>query len=110
MPVLLNQGPLPGVLQYAGHRNVRVLNEGLKAWKEELKTTEIKYASATFGADLSLDMFAGKAEVLSSITDGSACVINTLTPEMYRGEGEVVYTGHITGSVNHPLFALMAGQ
>lgn len=98
------------VLHYAGHQNVRVLNGGLNAWKGKLETDENKYASASFSTDLTPDMFASKEEVLSSIIDGSACVVNTLTPEMYRGEGDVVYTGHITGSVNHPLFELMDGQ
>lgn len=98
------------VLQYAGHRNVRVLNGGLKAWKGELETAENKYAAATFNTDLSPKMFASKEEVLSSITDGSACVVNTLTPQMYRGEADAVYTGHITGSVNHPFFELLDGH
>lgn len=98
------------VLQYAGHRNVRVLNGGLAAWEGELETTENKHAATTFSTGLSPHMFAGKDEVLASITDGSACVANTLTPAMYRGEEDVFYAGHITGSVNHPLFELMDGQ
>ena len=95
------------VLQYAGHRNVRVLNGGLNGWKGELQSTTNNYSAATFNTDLSPHMFASKEEVLSSITDGSACVVNTLTPEIYRGEEDVLYTGHITGSVNHPFFELM---
>ena len=96
------------VLQYAGHRNVRVLNGGLQAWKGALENAENKYAPTTFTTDISPQMFASKEEVLSSIADGSACVVNTLTPEMYKGEADVSYTGHISGSVNHPFFELMA--
>jgi thiosulfate/3-mercaptopyruvate sulfurtransferase len=95
------------VLQYAGHRNVRVLNGGLQAWKGALEIAENKYVPATFNTELSPQMFASKEEVLSSISDGSACVVNTLTPEMYKGEADVLYTGHISGSVNHPFFELM---
>ena len=95
------------VLQYAGHRNVRVLNGGLQAWKGALQIAENKYLPTTFNTDLSPQMFASKEEVLSSITDGSACVVNTLTPEMYKGEADVFYAGHISGSVNHPFSELM---
>ncbi len=95
------------VLQYAGHRNVRVLNGGLQAWKGALEIAENKYVPTTFNTDLSPQMFASKEEVLSSITDGSACVVNTLTPEMYKGEADVFYAGHISGSVNHPFSELM---
>ncbi|MDE0991110.1 MAG: rhodanese-like domain-containing protein, partial [Pseudomonadales bacterium] len=95
------------VLQYAGHRNVRVLNGGLQAWKGALQIAENKYLPTTFNTDLSPQMFASKEEVLSSITEGSACVVNTLTPEMYKGEADVFYAGHISGSVNHPFFELM---
>jgi thiosulfate/3-mercaptopyruvate sulfurtransferase len=98
------------VLQYAGHRNVRVLNGGLKAWKGNLETSENKYVPTTFNADISPKMFASKEEVLSSIIDGSACVVNTLTPKMYRGEEDIFYTGHISGSVNHPFFEFMDGN
>jgi thiosulfate/3-mercaptopyruvate sulfurtransferase len=95
------------VLQYAGHRNVRVLNGGLQAWKGALEIAENKYVPTTFNTDLSPQMFASKEEVLSSITDGNACVVNTLTPEMYKGEADVFYAGHISGSVNHPFFELV---
>jgi len=95
------------VLHYAGHRNVRVLNGGLQAWKGALEIAENKYVPTTFNTDLSPQMFASKEEVLSSITDGSACVVNALTPEMYKGEADVFYAGHISGSVNHPFFELM---
>jgi len=97
------------VLQYAGHRNVRVLNGGLQSWKGSLETAENIYTATTFDTDLSPQMFASKEEVISSITDGSACVVNTLTPEMYRGEEDVFYAGHISGSVNHPYFEFMDG-
>jgi thiosulfate/3-mercaptopyruvate sulfurtransferase len=70
------------VLQYAGHRNVRVLNGGLQAWKGSLETAEDTYIATTFDTDLSPQMFASREKVISSITDGGACVVNTLTPEI----------------------------
>ena len=98
------------VLRYAGHRNVRVLNGGLKSWNGDLETTENQYKPTKFKTHLSPEMFVNKEEVLSSITGGSACVVNTLTPEMYWGDENVFYAGHITGSVNHPFFELMDGD
>ena len=97
------------VLQYAGHRNVRVLNGGLAAWQGELETGSNVYPQATFTPELSPDMFATKEEVMQAIQNGGACVANTLTPEMYRGETGVFYDGHISGSVNHPMTELLDG-
>jgi len=90
------------VLKYAGHRNVRVLNGGMRSWKGDLETAENKYLPTIFNTDLSSQMFANREEVLTSIGDGSARVVNTLTPEMYRGGEDIFYARHITGSVNYP--------
>lgn len=97
------------VLQYAGHRNVRVLNGGLPAWQASLESGSNTYPPAQFTPTLSPDMFASKEEVLQAIQNGGACVVNTLPPEVYRGESGVFYDGHITGSVNHPMTQLMDG-
>jgi len=97
------------LLRYTGHRNVRVLNGGLAAWQGELEAGENSFAPTSFTPSLSPDMFASKEEVMDSLKDGSACVVNVLTPEIYRGETGLPYDGHISGSVNHPLMELMDG-
>lgn len=97
------------LLRYAGHRNVRVLNGGLAAWQGSLEEAENSFEPATFTPSLAPDMFATKEEVMDSLKEGSACVVNALTPEIYRGETGLPYDGHISGSVNHPLMELMDG-
>ena len=97
------------LLRYAGHRNVRVLNGGLAAWQGSLEEAENSFEPATFTPYLAPDMFATKEEVMDSLKEGSACVVNALTPEIYRGETGLPYDGHISGSVNHPLMELMDG-
>ena len=37
-------------------------------------------------------------------------MVNTLTPQMYSNEEDIFYTGHISGSVNHPFFEFMDGN
>jgi thiosulfate/3-mercaptopyruvate sulfurtransferase len=97
------------LLRYAGHRNVRVLNGGLAAWHGLLEEGENSFEPASFNPSLSPDMFATREEVMDSLKEGSACVVNALTPEIYRGETGLPYDGHISGSVNHPLMELMDG-
>ncbi len=100
------------LLRYAGHRNVRVLNGGLKAWSEvsgELEAGDNLYEPASFTTSLSPDMFATSDDVMTAVKSGSTCVVNALTPEIYRGETGLPYDGHISGSVNHSLMELMDG-
>ena len=98
------------LLRYAGHRNVRVLNRGLEAWQGDLEAGDNTCEPATFTTNLTPEMFASKEEVLESIRQGSACVANTLSPEIYRGETGLPYDGHISGSINHSLMELMDGS
>ena len=90
------------VLRYAGHRNVRVLNGGISAWQGDLETTEQTHPATTFSTSLSPRMFASKDEVLEAVKAGDSCVVNTLPPEIYRGESGLPYDGHISGTANHP--------
>lgn len=98
------------VLYYAGHRNVRVLNGGIETWAGELETGESTYPNSRFSSNLSPGMMASKEEVLKLIGDGTTCIVNTLPEAMYKGESEVFYSGHITGSVNHPFSDFMDGN
>ncbi len=97
------------VLRYAGHHKVRVLNGGLNAWQGDLSSGKETYPAATFKSALSPRMFASKQDVIDAIKSGSACVANTLTPEIYRGETGLPYDGHISGSVNDPFLEYSNG-
>lgn len=98
------------VLYYAGHRNVRVLNGGIETWAGELEAGESTYPNSRFSSNLSPGMMASKEEVLKLIGDDATCIVNTLPEAMYKGESEVSYSGHITGSVNHPFSDFMDGN
>jgi thiosulfate/3-mercaptopyruvate sulfurtransferase len=98
------------VLRYAGHRDVRVLNGGLEAWKGELEQGESIYEASQFATHLTPSMFASAEDVIAATKDGNTCVVNTLMPEMYAGTVDVPYAGHIPGSVNHPLTDFMNGH
>ncbi len=95
------------VLHYAGHRNVRVLNGGLNAWQGEFETGAKLYEAAAFAPDFSPGMFADIEEVEKAAAGGGACVVNTLTPEIYAGEADIPYAGHIPGSINNSMFSLL---
>ncbi len=91
------------ILHYAGHSNVRVLNGGLAAWKEaggKIEQGSEQYEPTTFAIQLRPHVFASKEEVLATLEDGEACVVNTLTQENYD-------EGHITGSSLLPCMDLM---
>ena len=94
----------------AGHRNVRVLNGGIEAWTGELEAGDSSYPKSSFTVNLSPGMMASKEEVLKVIGDGATCIVNTLPEAMYKGETDVFYGGHITGSVNHPFSDFMNGN
>lgn len=96
------------VLRYAGHRNVRVLNGGIGSWTGDLETgNRAPQPPAEFVPNTSASMFANKEEVLAAVSDGQACVINTLPQQAYEGAEGGMYPGHITGSTNHPLTDLL---
>jgi len=54
-------------------------------------------------------VLAGLADVRAISQDGTACLVNALSPEVFRGEGPVAYsrTGRIPGSVNVPWHGLV---
>lgn len=98
------------VLRYAGHRNVRVLNGGISAWHGEMQSGENAYPEATFSTSLSPGMFASIEEVEAALKDHDTCVVNALFNGIYTGEMATPYSGHIPGSLNHPMHDFMAGQ
>lgn len=95
------------VLWYAGHRNVRVIDGGLAAWDEALESGENNYPPTNFEPDYTPSMFATTDEVEAAVSSGQACVINTLTPDIYAGDLDLPYSGHIPGSINNSMFDLV---
>ena len=94
------------VLKYAGHKNVRVLNGGITAWKNAGGTTEQvsrKYEPTIFKGKPNPSMFADKDEVMRSLKDKNISVVNVLPIQSYEGS-------HITGSANLSCMDLMQGM
>jgi len=94
------------VLWYAGHRNVRVLNGGLDAWKNaggQVETEKCNYPPTTFKANFTPGMFTNKDEVLAALKDENAIVVNVMPLLSFEGK-------HITGSVCVSSMELMDGM
>ncbi|WP_061291579.1 sulfurtransferase [Herbidospora cretacea] len=89
-------------LRYFGHRDVRVLDGGLRAWTGELSKDASSVAPGDFtarpGGMPLID--ADQAAILAE--DG--LLLDARAPERYRGEVEPVdpVAGHIPGAVNAP--------
>ena len=94
------------VLRYAGLDDIRILNGGLAAWKDqagEIESGESEYAPSSFSATPRSEMIASKEDVMTSIGQGGVCTINALPAAFYEGTDAVDYAakGHITGSTNN---------
>ena len=96
-------------LRFFGFDSVSVLDGGLPAWRAAGLSTESgtsSYEPAHFSARPRLEWLATKADVEAVVAagDGSACLVNALTPPVFRGEGPSSYSrpGRIPGSVNAP--------
>lgn len=99
------------LLKTFGHRNVAVLDGGLKKWQQEqrrLKSGREPINEQEYTARLDENYVALKDEVLSSVTGkaGSYCLIDSLSAAYYRGEAGDMYgygrLGHIAGAINVP--------
>ncbi|MDO8184602.1 sulfurtransferase [Conexibacter sp. JD483] len=96
------------LLRYFGFDAVSVLDGGLPAWRAAglpLETAATPYPPATFTARPRPELLATRADV-EAIARGEtpACLVNALSPEVFRGEGPSSYSrpGRIPGSVSLP--------
>jgi thiosulfate/3-mercaptopyruvate sulfurtransferase len=94
------------LLRYFGHADTSVLDGGLVAWAAAggpVEPGESGYAPASFTARPRPELLAGLAEVREVTGNGSACLVNALSPEAFRGEQRAYSRpGRIPGSVNVP--------
>ena len=94
------------VLRYAGHKNVRVLNGGLSAWKNaggRIEQVARQYEPARFEGNFRPGMFASKEEILASMEAGDVAIVNVLPPVSYEAS-------HIPGSINLSCMDLLQGD
>jgi thiosulfate/3-mercaptopyruvate sulfurtransferase len=99
-------------LNHYGHRKVRVLDGGLRQWAGEgrpLSSDRPAVAPALFVPDLSKSWLATKQDVLDALGASDTVIVDCLTPELYRGQGDRHLwgqkPGHIPGAVNVPYLA-----
>lgn len=99
-------------LNHYGHQKVRVLDGGLRQWTLEgrpLSTDIPPIPPAEFTPDLSQSWLATKRDVLDALGAADTVIVDCLTPELYRGQGDRHLwgqrPGHIPGAVNVPYLA-----
>lgn len=100
------------LLRYAGHRDVRVLNGGLRAWTDAggaVASGDHSYPAATFRAQPSPGLFVDLEQTRAAMGDAAVCTVNALSPDVYAGSGDHHYgrRGHIPGSRNVHYDALL---
>lgn len=91
-------------LKYEGLDNIAVLDGGLPKWIEEDRPTSTEkafYPRASFIGNRREKLLVTMDEVLKSVNDDSVILINSLSPEDFRGETNTYpRKGHIPGSAN----------
>jgi thiosulfate/3-mercaptopyruvate sulfurtransferase len=100
------------MLRVFGYDAVSVLDAGWRAWCEgghPVSTDEPEHPGARFEPIFRPELLANGEEVEAFVADGGACLINALSPELFKGEGSVAYSkpGRIPSSVNVPSYSLV---
>jgi thiosulfate/3-mercaptopyruvate sulfurtransferase len=103
------------LLTYFGFDAVSVLDGGLPAWRAAgLPTTDEPTpprAGRTFDSRPRPALLARRADVEALLAEGesAACLVNALSPQVFRGEGPTSYSrpGRIPTSVNVPWTGLI---
>jgi thiosulfate/3-mercaptopyruvate sulfurtransferase len=96
-------------LRFFGFDAVSVLDGGLPAWRAaglDVEAGSASYQPAEFVAAPRWEWLARRSDVEDVVAagDGAVCLVNALTPPVFRGEGPSSYSrpGRIPGSVNAP--------
>ena len=91
-------------MQYEGYDNIAILDGGLPKWKEEgrpLTAVPGNYSPAVFTGQRRPELIATKEDVRQAMDDDNVILINSLSPEDFRGETDTYpRKGHIPNSVN----------
>ncbi len=92
------------LLRYMGHKDVRILEGGYKAWLEfkgALDKREPATKSGNFTAKLQTDWIVNRDEIL---TANNLHLIDSREPQRFQGLEEPIdpIAGHIDGAVNYP--------
>ncbi len=95
------------MLRYFGFNNAAVLDGGWTAWESRglpISTESSQYPPTKFVAREHSELIATKDNVLQTIDDPNACLINALDPDEFAGRPPQRYQrpGRIPGSVNVP--------
>ena len=93
------------LLRFIGFDDASVLNGGLPAWRAAglpLVPGAVSYPPARLVARPRPELLATRADVEAVVGGEPACLVNALTPPVFRGEGPTSYSrpGRIPGSVN----------
>jgi thiosulfate/3-mercaptopyruvate sulfurtransferase len=96
-------------LRFFGFDAVSVLDGGLPAWRAAglpTDSTPREYPAAQFAGRPHPELLATRADVEAVVAsgDGGVCLVNSLTPRVFRGVGPTSYSrpGRIPGSINAP--------
>ncbi len=104
------------LLRSYGFDDVAVLDGGFPRWKAEGRPTTAEPTpaapAATFTPKDRPELVADRDEVLAVVNDGGACLINSLAAEDHTATETDRYArpGRIPGSLNVPVFGLLAGD
>jgi thiosulfate/3-mercaptopyruvate sulfurtransferase len=101
-------------LRFFGFDAVSVLDGGLPAWRAAglpVDARPVTPRPATLTARPRPELLAGRIEIeeIVGAGDGATCLVNALSPPVFRGEGVSSYSraGRIPGSVNAPWTGLI---
>lgn len=99
------------LLRHHGHPDVRVLDGGWTAWREDGHDTETREASPEPG-DFTVSAGKGAAVVDAADVLAVDVLIDARAPERFRGDTEPVdpVAGHIPGAVNVPTTSNLDGR
>lgn len=102
------------MLRWIGFDNAALLDGGLKTWTREGRATESGASTPkpTPPGSLSIAprprLIADKEEVMATVGDGSACLIDALPPDVFTGKVQpYARPGHIPGAVNIPATSMV---
>ncbi|ALS79450.1 sulfurtransferase [Planococcus kocurii] len=91
-------------MHYEGYENIAILDGGLPKWKQEgrpLTTVPGNYPSTVCTGQRRTELLASKEDVKRAMNDDNVILINSLSPEDFKGTTDAYpRKGHIPSSVN----------